>query len=284
MTADELAQLWRVRKIAELNARAATIQAEIAAIQRGATPDTLAADAAAPPSAPTAPPEGAPDTDASHKATLPSPSAAPPLPPPTRKEGSALDKTGKGEQSVPGGSDADDGKRPFAGVKFGVGVSMTVDWGSRDRIGEAYLDAKNIVRVADKNNNPARVMLETHYFLTPCGRFLFRQNACEWRYDATGQTWKEAVMPDWGVGPFIALQPGGDEDVIDAIGMGLMVGFRRGDTSHSFNFGVGYVIDPNTKVLGSGIKEDMALPGGETEIRLTETSQSGLLFLASFSF
>lgn len=166
--------------------------------------------------------------------------------------------------------------QPFGGIEFGVGVSLTLDRGDRDRVSEAVLDTNGIVRVADQNNNPARIMLESHYFFTPCGRSLLgRKNLCSDN--------AESEKLQWGAGPFIALQPGG-ENVIDAIGMGLMIGFRRGQTSQSFNFGIGYVVDPNTKVLGNGISEDQPLPAGETEIRLKETAQSGLLFLASFSF
>nr|GFD60909.1 hypothetical protein [Tanacetum cinerariifolium] len=75
------------------------------------------------------------------------------------------------------------------------------------------------------------------------------------------------------------------DDVIEAIGMGLMIGFRRDETStQSFNFGIGLVVDPNTRVLGDGILANRALPIGETEVRYKEELQKGILFLSSFSF
>lgn len=184
--------------------------------------------------------------------------------------------------------DDDNGSiRKFAGLKFGAGLSVTRDLGGRDRIGDVRLDANRRVRVFDRNNTPARVMVESHYFFTPCHSFLsIRYNECEWVKDATDKKWRQVVdnRARWGWGPFVALQPGGN-DVIDAIGAGLMVGFRRGlQTNESFNLGFGIVVDPNTKVLARDIEEGGLLPPNETDIRLEDTTQTGLLFLASFSF
>lgn len=186
-------------------------------------------------------------------------------------------------------ADDETGMRPFGGIRFGVGLSLTSDKGSNDRVGGAVVDPGGIVRVTDVNNNRARVMLEAHYFLTPCRRFLWlssMSNDCYRIADPKdpSRTIVE-VAPKWGVGPFVALQPGGDKEVIDAIGIGLMVGLRRGtDTRQSFNLGVGYVVDPDTQVLGDGIRENQPLPAGETEVRFKETAQTGWLFIASFSF
>ena len=161
------------------------------------------------------------------------------------------------------------GNKAFAGLELGVGLSFTIDRGERDRIGNAVL-VNGLVRVDDQNNNRARVMLESHYFFTPG---VGGNN----RDDPT-------VKPArWGIGPFVAIQPGSDE-VIEAIGMGVMIGLRRGDSGQSFNLGFGYVVDPNTRVLGDGLTADAPLPPGETDIRYKETAQSGILILSSFSF
>jgi len=90
----------------------------------------------------------------------------------------------------------------------------------------------------------------------------------------------------WGWGPFVAIQPGTDE-TIDAIGLGMMVSFKRkseADDSSSWNLGVAAVVDPSVKVLGDGINENRPLPAGETQIRFKETSQWGVLVMTSFSF
>jgi hypothetical protein len=162
-----------------------------------------------------------------------------------------------------------EGNRAFAGLELGVGLSFTIDRGRRDRIGSAML-VNDVVRVDDQNNNRARVMLESHYFFTP-------------GVGGNNPDDPTETPARWGFGPFVAIQPG-SEEVIEAIGMGVMIGLRRGDTGQSFNLGIGYVVDPNTRVLGDGLEANVPLPPGETDIRYKETAQSGVLILTSFSF
>ena len=158
---------------------------------------------------------------------------------------------------------AEDNQTQFAGLGFGVGLSLTVDFGGHDRVIEATIDKDRIVRILKEKNKIPRVLLESHYFKA-----------------------NNKDNPTMGWGPFIALQPGTDQ-VIDAIGMGLMIGLKRNDDKNdksSFNLGLGYISDPSVKILGDGIKKNQALPDGDTEIRYKETSQSGVLFFASFTF
>ena len=160
----------------------------------------------------------------------------------------------------------DEGTRKFAGLNFGVGVSLTIDIGNEDRIENASVE-NGIVRVSKSKNSIPRVVLESHYFFVPKNSFLYLVD--------------EKL---WGWGPFIALQPG-TENVIDAIGWGFMVGFRRSvDSSASWNFGCGMIVDPNARILGSGMKADQPIPPGETQVRYEERSQWGILLMSSFSF
>ncbi|MCB2263277.1 MAG: hypothetical protein LGR52_10130 [Candidatus Thiosymbion ectosymbiont of Robbea hypermnestra] len=153
----------------------------------------------------------------------------------------------------------------FGGLKFGIGLSLTVDTGNRDRIDEAKV-VNNIVRVTEESNDIARFMLESHYFFTPDFSFLGVESG------------------NWGCGPFVAVQPG-KESIIEAVGFGGMIGFKRKNSkTSSWNIGIGMVVDPDTKVLGNGIEGNQPLPTGETEVRLKETSQWGALILTSFSF
>ncbi len=158
----------------------------------------------------------------------------------------------------------------FGGIDFGIGISFTLDVGTSDRISDASL-VNGIVRVNDEDNGRARIMLESHYLFTPPSNvdFLGLDNS--------------GTEKEWGFGPFIALQPG-TEDVIEAIGMGLMFGFRRGKGDESFNLGFGVVIDPNTRILGEGVVANRPLTNGETEVRYKEELQTGFLILSSFSF
>lgn len=152
----------------------------------------------------------------------------------------------------------------FAGLQFGVGISLTHDIGNNKRVGRATV-VNGVVRVTEEENDIARVMLESHYFFTPDCDFLVPKN-------------------QWGWGPFISLQPGTNE-IIEAVGVGLMLGFKReSNTLSSWNIGLGFVIDPSVSILGDGITENEALPVGEQTVRFKETSQIGLLLLTSFSF
>lgn len=160
--------------------------------------------------------------------------------------------------------------RQFAGINFGVGVSATWDTGSEDRVSAASIDANGILRVDRKENVRARVMLESHYFFP--GK----------KTGPTGEVTR-------GYGPFVALQPG-DDEVIQAIGLGWMFGFRRGqpDDVRSFNLGIGYVVEPSVQVLGDEFTENMPAPldpdGDFIPVRFQHRDQGGVLLLASFSW
>lgn len=161
-------------------------------------------------------------------------------------------------------------EREFAGINFGIGISLTHDTGSNDRVESAILDGNGIVRVSKDQNDIARVMLETHYFFEP---------------DKGGRSFLGLTPAGtWGHGPFVALQPGTDE-IIEAIGIGWMFGFRRNPTgSESWNLGFGVVVDPSVRILGDGVRENRVLPANEEQIRFKETSQVGYFLLASFSY
>ena len=156
----------------------------------------------------------------------------------------------------------------FKGLGFGVGLSLTVDTGNNDRVNSASV-VNGIVRVDEEDDTLARIMLESHYFFKPKNKLPIL-----------------GVQPqNWGYGPFVAVQPG--TDIIEAVALGWMVGFKREDDpkdTNSWNIGLGYAIDPNAKILGEGIKDNQPLPGGETEVRFREKSQGGILLLTSFSW
>lgn len=228
-TSDQIAEQWREARRLELTTQRDALGKLIAALDAGATPGAEPVIVPRPSTSEIAPGEEKPNV---------------------KKDS---DRTKAGQELG-----------NFAGLKFGVGISFTLDSGDNDRVSEASL-VNGIVRVDDEDNGRARIMLESHYFFTP-----------DWRMPGL----KDA---EWGVGPFVSLQPGTD-NIIEAIGMGLMFGFRRGSGSESFNLGFGMVVDPNTRILGDGVFADRPLPNGETEVRYKEEMQRGFLILSSFSF
>ncbi len=159
----------------------------------------------------------------------------------------------------------------FKGFGFGVGLSLTVDTGNNDRVASASL-VDGIVRVDNEDDTLARVMLESHYFLP----------------NNKGKTLLGTLDGSrWGHGPFVAVRPGSG-DVIDAVGIGWMLGLKRNvadpKDSTSWNFGIGYVVDPDTQILGDGISANQPLPGNETVVRYKEKTQTGWLLMASFTW
>jgi hypothetical protein len=154
----------------------------------------------------------------------------------------------------------------FKGAGFGAGLTLTVVGDRHRRIKEAEVVA-GVVRVTKQETGTPRVMLETHYFFAPEVGFLglVKGNL-------------------WGWGPFLGIQ-NGSEEIIEAVGAGLMLGFRRSlEKPDSFNFGVGGVFDPRVKELGDGVLENRPLPAGEDAIRFKETGKWGWLFVFSFGF
>ena len=161
------------------------------------------------------------------------------------------------------------GQRAWQGLNFGVGLSFTWDGGSTDRVKRASI-VNDVVRVDDEENVIARIMLESHYFFVP------------------DDPWFGLKKGQLGWGPFVAVQPG-TEDIIEAFGVGLMVGFRPFDPkgiagNASFNIAIGAAFDPNVQVLGRGFREDRPPPEGEDSIRFKETDQVGVLAMFSFTW
>jgi len=156
----------------------------------------------------------------------------------------------------------------FAGINFGVGLALTFKHGE-NRVESASVQ-NGIVRVDKESNRTPKVMFETHYFFQP-------------RHPN-----KEALT-NWGIGPFVAIQPGDSGGkVIDTYGLGVLIGFRKngqnGNTRSSWNIGVGYLVTTGVKILGDGIEEGQPLPAGEKDVRYKETNQPGWMIMASFSW
>ncbi len=187
---------------------------------------------------------------------------------------------------------------PLSGFGFGVGLTLTLDSGGSDRISEATV-VDGVVRVTKEDNAQARFMLESHYFFTPNKRLFGRRCRIDRgenpnrvvTIDGTAKSVPArcgGVAPyDWGYGPFVAVLPG-SENIVQAVGLGMMLGFRQkalgGNTS--WNIGIGAVMDQDVTVLGDGIVPNQALPAGEDAaiVRSKTTDEWGWLIVTSFAF
>jgi len=176
----------------------------------------------------------------------------------------------------------------FASARFGIGLSVTSDLHGDSRVDEAEV-VNEIVRIKKDSDVRARVMFETHVFAKGFKYLpvVEEEDTNEPRISTDDTAPNDAPkVPMMGLGPFIAVQPGSDE-IIESVGVGIMMGWRRSQSlknSSSLNIGIGYVVDPNTQVLGEGIEANKPLPDGETAVRFRRTNQGGILVLASFSF
>ncbi len=172
---------------------------------------------------------------------------------------------------------------------FGMGVALgaVIDVGGRDRIESASLDPNGIVRVEQDSNTRANFMLEAHFFLKPNFGFPFGCRSADNPEEGIGCV----KAGDWGFGPFVAVQPG-SQNIIEAVGAGVLLGFKKSAVPvlrdipivHSFNLGVGAMLDVRQRVLGDGIRVNEKLPVGETAIRFRETSQIGAVVIFSAAF
>lgn len=176
---------------------------------------------------------------------------------------------GTGKPSNPmvvtqGGSPAD----TLKGLGFGVGFSLTADIGKHNRVKGASKDSEKKVRVDSEQDVLPRFVLESHYFFPGPRGFL------------------GVPKENWGWGPFVAVEPGGDS-LVNSVGAGLLVGWKRKNDSQSrspvdsFNLGIGVSVDPSTQILGDGIIEGSVYEG---EIRYKETHQIGIMGIFSAAF
>lgn len=197
---------------------------------------------------------------------------------------------------------------------FGLGPAITINSWHKDRVDEASVDGNGIIRLDEQSDSSVGVFLEVHRLWEPrkCIQkykeiIVDEKDKTKYREEVrtkkltgcvTGQKYKDGwLMPglSWpqcpqdiicGRGFFIGAQPGGSNDIIDALGAGLMWGFK-GDDHNLFgnqqvNFGVGVIVDPNVKTLGDGLFENQPLPAGDS-LRFKEDYQTNLMIMFSWS-
>lgn len=186
----------------------------------------------------------------------------------------------------------------WGGFGWGLGVAADFDLiGTRITSAQIVNNNNNpIVRVIDSSANVGlSFVLEAHYFFTNWG-FPAMRGACGTPIDASN-------CNKVGIGPFVAIEVGGatgsttvnTNTPITAFAMGAMVGLHHpkidskthleDPTDHSsWNFGIGFRVDPKAQVLGDGFYPNQPPPAGETAIRTKTEPRYGLMLLSSFSF
>jgi hypothetical protein len=152
---------------------------------------------------------------------------------------------------------------------FGVGLVIDQDLGSDTPVKNASISG-GIVHVDEEDDVKLGLALEVHKFVV-------------------GLTWNDKGAYQWSgglaLGPYVAVVPGTNE-IIDAVGAGLAVGFIGGEatTGISMNLAIGGYIDPETRVLADGFKDGHAPPTGETSVRFKDVTQYGIQAVLSFGY
>jgi hypothetical protein len=84
------------------------------------------------------------------------------------------------------------------------------------------------------------------------------------------------------LGPFVCFVPGTDK-LFKAIGLGVMLGLRRGNTSNSFNLGLGYINYSDSTILNDSVKNGDVITPASNNVTV-QTNVGGVVILFSFSF
>jgi hypothetical protein len=171
--------------------------------------------------------------------------------------------------------------KTFGGLSLGVGIGARFDTQGQPRVASATAP-NNIVRISETSNVGVSLVGESHYFFVPNNTFF------------------GVPAGDWGTGPFVAIDAStnNNNSVISGYSIGWMIGFRSiswaqdpnsrqllptFSATSSWNFGVGFRVDPNAQVLGDGIVANAPLPAGDT-VRFKNEARYGIMLLSSFSF
>jgi hypothetical protein len=178
---------------------------------------------------------------------------------------------------------------PLARFKFGGAIGVSMDLADGDPVNEATV-VNGIVRSSQTAAARPRVLLEVH---RPFITFHPKPRSVKVRLpemDESGNPLKDGKQivqvgiserAGWAVGPFAAVQSGGNS-VVDGFAAGVMFSILRdASTGSDFNIGVGAMLDEKVKFLGDGLVDGQPLPPGETEIRFKEKASWSFVILFS---
>jgi hypothetical protein len=203
------------------------------------------------------------------------------------------------------GSAADPPPPTWGGLGFGIGIATDFNLSGGTRLAGdnvvSVIPAQTggIVRVNEARNVGVGVVLEAHYFLRdyllPIGGFKENCPKPAPGNAVAGQDTKWLNCTELGHGPFVAIEVGsGTTDAakgpVTAYALGWMVGMRHPNASSSsnlsWNFGVGFRIEPGARFLGEGIVANQPLPLGESisPVRTRRDTAYGVMLLSSFGF
>jgi hypothetical protein len=119
-----------------------------------------------------------------------------------------------------------------------------------------------VVRVTKTERDQVRAVLEAHKLVH------FWGTECE-----------------YGVGPFVSTQTGGEDGALSSFGIGVMFGIKDVITdveNAGWSLGVGYYIDNGVRKLGDGLIDGQS--AGDRELSFRTESDDGVILLFSRTF
>jgi len=152
---------------------------------------------------------------------------------------------------------------------LGFGVALSLQWNILNPpiINDATIDANGIVRVNARANTSPGFMLEMHYLPVK---------------------WKQGLT---GFGPFVAVQPGGNNQIISSVGAGDMIDWKVGSDPSGrkgFGLGFGYASIPVAKTLGDEFVPNQSAPVGKDgkslPLRFETRDKGSVLLVLAFTF
>jgi len=173
---------------------------------------------------------------------------------------------------------------------LGFGVALGLQWNvlKPPIINDATIDGNGFVRVNTRANTSPSLMLESHYLVKKFGK-----------------------LSDKGLGPFVAVQPGGNNQVISSVGAGILFDWKinpgitttttEGDKTTKttvktadtakrtgFGLGFGYASIPSAKTLGDEFVPNAKAPigpdGKPLPIRFETRDKGSIMMILSFTF
>lgn len=148
-------------------------------------------------------------------------------------------------------------KLDMFGFNFGIGL-MGAHFGGKKRVDSASL-VNGKIQIDQGDNTTLGVVFEAHNLF--------------WNLYGPLYT-----------GPFLGIQTTTNE-LLDSAVLGWMFAFKyKDDAKGSFNIGVGWVIDPNTKVLSNDFNEGQPLPSGAQDISTKKVTKTGVGVIVSYGF
>jgi len=197
----------------------------------------------------------------------------------------------------------------WGGLGFGIGIAtdFNLSKGTRivnDQTAVVVVPSSpgGVVRIDEARNVGVSLVLEAHYFLRDYLLSFGPVNNCPKPQTYGHRSWVGVVeaptCTELAHGPFVAVEVGGATGAdavkgpITAYALGWMVGMRHRELAEksppttSWNFGVGFRIEPGAKYLGEGIVANQPLPPGESlsPVRTRTGAAYGVMLVSSFAF